>query len=263
MARPSLPLIVLRPDKVNKPFFLLLSLFFLCAPLSVSAEEIHIAVASNFSPILKIISQHFEQKTGHKIILVSGSSGKHYAQIINGAPFELYFSADTKRPYLLDKQGLIQAGSRFTYAIGKLVLWSPQTDLVDKDAQVLHTAKFRYLAVANPKLAPYGKAAQQVLMEYGLWHKLRSRMVRGENIGQTFQFVKSGNAELGFVAFSQIKSPDNRIKGSFWRVPESLYTAIEQQAVLLKDNNTARAFLNYIKQDEAQNIIHSFGYGIP
>jgi len=257
-----MPLIHLKLKLVNKYFFLL-PVFLLLLAVHVAAEEIHIAVASNFSTTLKQIASRFEADTGHKIILVSGSSGKHYAQIINGAPFQLYFSADVKRPYLLDKQGLIQAGSRFTYAIGKLVLWSPQINLVDKEAQVLQNGKFRYLAAANAKLAPYGKAAQQVLSKRGLWAKLHSRIVRGENIGQTFQFVKSGNAELGFVAFSQIKSPDKLPEGSFWQVPESLYTAIEQQAVLLKDNNTARAFLDYIKQDEAQTIIRAYGYGTP
>jgi len=226
-------------------------------------KDLHIAVASNFNHAIQEIAHRFETKTGHKVILIFGSSGKHYTQIINGAPFDLFFSADTTRPYLLEKKGYIQAGSRFTYAIGQLVLWSPNSHLIDKTAQILHSTQFRFLAVANPKLAPYGKAAQQILSKQGLWTKLRSRMVRGENIGQTFQFVKSGNAELGFVALSQIKSPNQPLKGSYWRPDQSLYDPIQQQAVLLKDKPIARAFLKYIKQDEALAIIHAYGYKTP
>ncbi len=251
-------------NMLNKPlkiFYLLPCLLFLSA--HSLADTIHIAVASNFSSAIKDIAHRFETKTGHKIILIFGSSGKHYAQIINGAPFELFFSADTARPYLLDKKGLIQANSRFTYAIGQVVLWSPNKQLVDKKAQVLQNTSFRYLAVANPKLAPYGKAAQQILTQQGLWAKLRLRMVRGENIGQTFQFVKSGNAQLGFIAFSQIKTLDKPIKGSYWKPDPTLYDPIQQQAVLLKDNKVAHAFLKYIKQDEALSIIRAYGYKTP
>ena len=248
-------------NKRIKLFFLLLFLLFL--PINILADTIRIAVASNFSHAIKDIAHRFEVQTGHKVILIFGSSGKHYAQIINGAPFELFFSADTIRPSLLEKKGLIQDNSRFTYAIGQVVLWSPNHSLIDKTAQILHKASFRYLAVANPKLAPYGKAAQQILTQQGLWTTLRLRMVRGENIGQTFQFVKSGNAELGFVAFSQIKSPDKKIKGSYWKPDQALYDPIQQQAVLLKNNDLARAFLKYIKQDEALNIIRAYGYRTP
>ncbi|MCP3667724.1 MAG: molybdate ABC transporter substrate-binding protein [Gammaproteobacteria bacterium] len=227
------------------------------------AEEIHIAVASNFTDTLKKISSRFEANTGNKVTLVFGSTGRHYAQIKNGAPFELFFAADTRRPRLLDEEGIALPSSRFTYAIGKVVLWSPQPGLVDKAGQILDSDKFRYLAVANPKLAPYGRAAQQVLEGRELWTILRSRMVRGENIGQTFQFVKSGNAELGFIALSQIKRPNKAIEGSLWVVPESLYEPIEQQAVLLKENDVARNFLDFIKSNEALEIIHGFGYGTP
>ncbi|RUM93867.1 MAG: molybdate ABC transporter substrate-binding protein, partial [Thiothrix sp.] len=175
---------------------------------SLLADNIHIAVASNFSDTIKQIPKYFKADTGHKVTLVFGSTGKHYAQIKNGAPFEAFFAADMKRPQLLDSEGLALPGSRFTYAIGKLALWSPTTGFVDKEGKALNEDNFHYLALANPKLAPYGKAAQQVLQQRGLWDSLSGRMVRGENIGQASQFVKSGNAELGFVAYSQIKSPD-------------------------------------------------------
>jgi len=228
----------------------------------LSANEIHVATASNFTETIKLIAQQFEKKTGHKVIIISGSTGKHYAQIKNGAPFDAFFAADSRRPELLDKEGAAIPGTRFTYAIGKVILWSPIEDYVDSKGQVLKKNNFRYLAVANPKLAPYGKAAQEILQDMELWSILRSRMVRGENIGQTFQFVKSSNAKLGFIAFSQVKRPNQAIEGSFWEVPQSLYTPIKQQAVLLKENDTARAFLSFIKEDESLRIIRSFGYEI-
>lgn len=230
---------------------------------NLMAEEIRVAVASNFTETIRLISKRFEAKTNHKIILITGSTGKHYAQIKHGAPFEAFFAADARRPELLEQEGLILPDSRFTYAVGKVILWSPEADVVDIHGDVLKHGKFRHLSIANPKLAPYGRAAQQVLEKLGVWNDLQRRMVRGENIGQAFQFVKSGNARLGFIAISQIKSPGSAIKGSLWQVPESFYDPIEQQAVLLKDNDTARAFLDFVKQDEAQAIIHGFGYGTP
>lgn len=230
---------------------------------NVMAEEIRVVVASNFTDAIREIAGRFEMKTQHKVSVISGSTGKHYAQISNGAPFDVFFAADVKRPELLEQQGLALPGSRFTYAVGKIVLWSPDQDYIDTSANVLKQGKFNHLSIANPKLAPYGRAAQQVLKKLGLWNKLQGRMVRGENIGQAFQFVKSGNARLGFVAFSQIKKPDNAIEGSFWQVPESLYDPIDQQAVLIKDNKAARAFLDFVRQDEALQIIRNFGYGVP
>ena len=188
---------------------------------------------------------------------------KLYAQIINGAPFDAFFSADTKRPELLDLKGIGIADSRFTYAIGKIILWSPKTNYIDSEGKILSTADFHHLAIANPKLAPYGKAAQQVLKHYKLWKSLRSRMVRGENIGQTFQFVKSANAELGFIALSQVQQADTQISGSFWKVPQALYSPIKQQAILLNDNSASRQFLSYVKSQNALDIIQSSGYAIP
>jgi molybdate transport system substrate-binding protein len=227
------------------------------------ADSINVAVASNFTDAIKSIVKHFEADTGHKVTLIFGSTGKHYAQIKNGAPFDAFFAADVKRPELLDKEGIAKSGSRFTYAIGKIILWSPNPDYVDKYGKVLEDGHFRHIAIASPKLAPYGKAAQEILHDRGLWDKLRKRAVRGENIGQTFNFVRSGNVELGFVAYSQLKRPNQPIIGSVWQVPQELYTPIEQQAVLLKDNKTARALLDYVKSEKSLQIIRGFGYGTP
>jgi len=226
------------------------------------ADEIHIAVASNFAGVMKTLVSEFEDNTEHRVILIAGSTGKHYAQIVNGAPFDLFFAADVKRPELLDTQGLIEPSSRFTYAIGRLVLWSPRDDYVDSSGVVVDEVDYHYLAIANPKLAPYGRAAKEVIESRGLWEALQGKLVRGENIAQTYQFVASGNASLGFVAFSQILKSGKVIKGSYWKVPEELYSPIEQQAVLLKNGDVARDFLAYIKSDEALEIIESFGYGV-
>ena len=230
---------------------------------NLMADKLRIATASNFSPTLKAIAQQFEIDSGHKISIISSSTGKLYAQIINGAPFDAFFSADTKRAELLDLKGIGIAGSRFTYAIGKIILWSPKTNYIDSEGKILSTDSFHHLAIANPKLAPYGKAAQEVLQHYNLWKPLSSRMVRGENIGQTFQFVKSANAELGFIALSQVQQADTKISGSFWKVPQSLYSPIKQQAILLNDNSVSRQFLSYVKSQRALNIIQNSGYAIP
>jgi molybdate transport system substrate-binding protein len=227
------------------------------------ADEIHLAVASNFTKTIKALAGRFEANSGHKVTLSFGSTGKHYAQIKNGAPFDAFFAADIKRPLLLEKEGAALPGSRFTYAIGKIVLWSPEKSIVDAEGKVLEQGTFRHLAIASPKLAPYGKAARQVLQDRGIWEALQHRMVRGENIGQTFQFVKSGNAELGFVALSQVKQPGHPIEGSLWEVPQSLYSPIEQQAVLLSDSDAARAFIAFVKNDESLEIIREFGYATP
>jgi len=241
----------------------LLALLILLNIGQVLADEIRVAAASNFNNTIKTIAQHFEASTGHKVKLIFGSTGKHYAQIINGAPFDAFFAADTRRPELLDNEGIALPGSRFTYAIGKVILWSPDRETVDAQSKVLEQGAFRHLAIANPKLAPYGKAAQEVLLARGMWDKLKRNMVRGENIGQTFQFVKSGNAELGFVAYSQVKRPGEPVEGSWWEVPQALYTPIEQQAVLLKEKAAARAFMSFIQSDVALEIIRGYGYGTP
>jgi len=242
---------------------LLLAATMMLAPGQTIAEEIRVAVASNFTDTLSSIARRFEATTNHKVTLISGSTGKHYAQIKNGAPFDAFFAADIRRPELLENEGVALPGSRFAYALGKVVLWSPETGYVDPEGRILESSEFRYLAIANPKLAPYGKAAQEILQARRLWGRLGGRLVRGENIGQTFQFVKTGNAELGFVAYSQVKRPSQPVEGTFWKVPQSLYTPIEQQAVLLKDSVAARAFLSFVRSREALKIIHDYGYDTP
>lgn len=227
------------------------------------AEEIRVAVASNFANVIKILSVRFEAATGHKVALIYGSTGKHYAQISNGAPFDAFFAADIKRPELLEKAGFALPGSRFTYARGKVVLWSPRAGYIDAKGEVLAKGAFTYLAIANPGLAPYGEAAEEVLRARGLWDELKTRTVRGENIGQAFQFVKSGNAELGFMAYSQVRRPGHPVEGSWWEVPQALYTPVDQQAVLLKENEVARAFLSFVKSDESRALVRKFGYATP
>jgi len=226
------------------------------------ADEINIAVASNFAEPIKEIASRYEKQSGHRINLVFGSTGKHYAQIKNGAPFAAFFAADARRPELLEKEGVALPGSRFTYAVGHIVLWSPKAGYVDALGKILQHKPFRHLAIANPRLAPYGKAAQQFLQARGLWEGLQDHMVRGENIGQTFQFVRSGSAELGIVAYSQVKRPGHPLEGSLWEIPPTEYTAIEQQVVLLEENPVARDFLAFVKSPEAINIILDFGYAV-
>lgn len=226
------------------------------------AAEIRVAAASNFARAMTSLASDFEKNSGHKVKLVFGSTGKHYAQIHNGAPFDVFFAADIKRPRLLEGEGIAIPGSRFTYAKGKLILWSPMPNYVDSEGDVLRHGSFEHLAIANPNLAPYGRAAREVLQSRGLWDQMKHKSVRGENIGQAFQFVSSGNAELGFVAFSQVKNIDEPIEGSYWEVPQSLYTAIEQQAVLLTDNEAGRSFISYIKSKPALKIISNHGYEI-
>ncbi|MES9857719.1 MAG: molybdate ABC transporter substrate-binding protein [Sedimenticola sp.] len=240
-----------------------LALSLLLVSSNTWADEIRVAVASNFIGAIDALARQFESDTDHKVTRMIGSSGKHYAQIHNGAPYDLFFSADSRRPRLLEEVGEAVSGSRFTYATGRLALWSPDNDTVDEGGAVLERGDFRYLAIANPKLAPYGKAAQEFLETRKLWKKLRRRVVRGENIGQAFQFVRSGNAGLGLVAYSQIKRPGEPIKGSWWEVPQRLYTPIAQQAVLIRESAAARSFLTYVKSDQGKALIRNHGYGTP
>ncbi len=222
------------------------------------------AVASNFFNPMKQLSAQFQRSSGHTLLLINGSTGKHYAQIINGAPFDLFFAADTDRPRRLEKEGLGVPGSRFTYAKGRLVLWSPKPGYVDSVGQILKTGPFQHLAIANPKLAPYGKAAQEVLEKQVLWHGLQGRLVRGESVTQTFQFIQSGAADLGFIAFAQIsKSDGTQIEGSYWNIPQTDYSPILQEAILLKESAAAEAFLSFIKSIQGRAIIQSYGYNTP
>ena len=247
------------------------ALLFVCQFFIIThsaANEIRIAVASNFYPTMKAIVEQFELENYesskiNKIVLIPGSSGKHYAQIINGAPFDIFFSADKARPVLLEKEGIVENESRFTYALGKIVLWSPANGFVDSKGQVLYDNNFRFLAIANPKIAPYGIATKETLISMGLWNNMGKKVVKGENIAQAFQFINSGNADLGFVSLSQLMSPGLSVNGSFWEVPQSLYSPIEQQAVLLRDSLLGRNFMEFIKTDKALKIISKFGYDLP
>jgi molybdate transport system substrate-binding protein len=235
----------------------------LIASTLTSAAEIKVAVAANFAQTLKEISTIFEKDTGHKLAITQGSTGKLYAQISQGAPFEIFLSADDETPEKLITEGKAIQGTRFTYAIGRLALWSPKPDLVDDGGSVLKTDKFRFLAIANARVAPYGRAAVQVMQKLGVLASIEPRVVQGESITQTFQFVSTGNAQLGFVALSQI-SENGKIKtGSAWIVPENMHEQLRQDAVLLnpgKDSGAATALLNFLKSDKAKKIISAHGY---
>lgn len=225
------------------------------------ADEIKVAVATNFVTAMSALVERFEAVSGHTVLVSAGSTGGHYAQIRNGAPFEVFFAADSQRPRLLEAEGLAVPGSRFLYAVGRIALWSASADYVDAEGKVLETGDFRRLAIANPALAPYGAAARDVLLARGLWERLQPRLVTGQDIGQAHSFVQTRNAELGFVAWAQLKQPHGEIAGSYWLVPESLHRPIEQEAVLLRDVPAARALLQFVKSPEAREIIRSHGYG--
>ena len=230
------------------------------------ASELRVAVASNFLFPIKELSRKFRNSTENKVVLISGSTGKLFAQIRQGAPFDILLAADSARPKLLENEGTGVPGTRFTYALGRLVLWSPNSKLFYKnDLQVLSRKNFRYLAIANPKTAPYGKAAEQVLKKKGLWKKIQNKLVRGENISQTFQFVMTGNADIGFIAFSQFEKNKRQLPGYSWAIPEDWHDPIRQQGILLKrakENKAALEFLSFIKSKHIQKIIENFGYSI-
>lgn len=233
---------------------------------STQADEVQVAVAANFTAPMQQIAARFEKDTGHKATLSFGATGKFYAQIVNGAPFEILVAADDETPTRLEKKGQTVAGSRFTYAIGKLVLWSAAPDLVDNRGEILKTGHFRHLAIANPKTAPYGTAAIETLNKLNLLANVQGRFVQGENIAQAHQFATTGNAELGFVALSQVFRDGRITSGSAWIVPPGLYTRIRQDAVLLdkgRNKPAAAALLVYLKGDRAAGIIKSFGYELP
>lgn len=228
---------------------------------SVHAEQASIAVAANFSAPMKQLAPLFEQASGHTLVLSSGATGKFYTQIKNGAPFDVLLAADDETPARLMREG--DAVRTETYAIGKLALWSADAGKLDGSDAVLRRGAYNRLAVANPRLAPYGAAAMQVLDRLGLAERAKAKLVTGENIGQTYQFVASGNAEIGFVALSQVWQDGRLSGGSAWVVPASLYAPIRQDAALLKRgeaNPAARALLDFLKTPRAQALIRSYGY---
>jgi molybdate transport system substrate-binding protein len=231
-----------------------------------AANEVRVAVASNFERPMQRIAADFEKDTGHQAVVVTGSTGALFAQIENGAPFEVLLAADRATPERLEAEGLAVARSSFVYALGVLVLWSAQSGYVDGAGAVLKTGDFQHLAIANPKLAPYGAAAMEALGALGLLDALRPRLVQGESIAQTHLFVATGNAELGFISLSQIAPPDAPAPGSFWIVPAQLYAPLEQEAALLKkgaDNLAARALCGYLSAPKARETMHALGYGLP
>jgi molybdate transport system substrate-binding protein len=227
------------------------------------AAEVQVAVASNFIGPMQRIAARFEADTGHKAVLVSGATGKLYAQIRHGAPFDLFLAADERTPQKLEDEGAAVTGSRFTYAIGKLVLWSPQSGFVDDQGEVLRDGDFDHLAIASPRTAPYGAAAMEVLEHLGIAEALATRLVTGENIAQTFQFVSTGNARLGFVALSQVMVDGKLAAGSVWQVPPEMYTPIRQDAVVLSrggGNPAATALADYLRGSVAADIVRAYGY---
>ncbi|MCS6305769.1 MAG: molybdate ABC transporter substrate-binding protein [Nitrospira sp.] len=228
----------------------------------VFAEQMLVAVAANFIPPFREIALEFEKSTGHQLKVVGGSSGNFYTQIKNGAPFDVFFSADNERPKKLEDEGLGVKDTRFTYATGRLVLWSANADLI-KGEETVRSKNFKRLAMANPKTAPYGVAAMQALQKLELWESVQPHIVMGESIGQTMGFIESGNAQLGFVALSQIMDPKIKGKGSRWDVPTNLHEPIQQDVILLtkgKDNAGAKALLEFIAGPQSKTIIERYGY---
>lgn len=231
----------------------------------VQAGEANIAVAANFTGVTKLLVPLFEKSSGHKLKVSFGSTGKLYAQIENGAPFDVFLAADSQRPIRAEKEGLAVPGSRFVYAQGQLVLWSASRGLFESGDDYLRGGKFTHVALANPGTAPYGIAAEQVMQHLQLLPGIKPKLVQGDSIAQTFQFVATGNAEIGFVALAQIRGWKGD-PGTSWIIPGDFYTAIEQSAVLLKrgaENPAAQAFLEFLQTDPiAINTITQFGYRV-
>ena len=222
---------------------------------------LQVAVAANFIAPAERLAKEFEKLHSIKVSIIPGSTGKLYAQIENGAPFDLFLAADVRRPELLDNEGLGVSGTRFTYAIGQLALWSPTRNYVEEAGSVLSSGTYEHLSIANPDLAPYGIAAEQVLRYMGLWDSLESKLVRGENISQALQFVSNGSAQLGFISRSQLPG-----HGSQWLVPSELHDPIEQQAIIIKATEKlqeAQIFIEYLQGKDARTLIESYGYRTP
>lgn len=241
----------------------LASLLAVFAVGAVQADEVQVAVAANFTAPVQAIAADFEKDTGHKLVAAYGATGQFYTQIKNGAPFEVFLSADDTTPEKLEKEGDTVKGSRFTYAIGTLALWSAKEGYVDAKGEVLKKNEYQHLSLANPKAAPYGLAATQVLEKLKLTEATKARIVEGQNITQAYQFVSTGNAELGFVALSQIYKDGKVSSGSAWIVPADMHDPIKQDAVILnkgKDNAAAKALVEYLKGPKAAAVIKSYGY---
>ena len=245
------------------PKSFVLTLLFVAYATSLRAEQALVAVAANFSAPMQQIALAFQKDTGHQLRLSFGATGGIYAQIKNGGPFDVFLSADQLTPQKIEAEGLGVPQTRFTYATGQLVLWSKQDGLVDDKGQVLRSKNIQRIALANPKLAPYGAAALEAMTQLGLLDELKPKLVQGDNIAQTYQFVSTQNAQLGFVALSQVFADGKITSGSGWVLPSSLYKPILQDAILLKngkDNSAAKALMLYIKGDKAKEMMKRFGY---
>ena len=230
------------------------------------AEGVLVAVAANFADAAQDLAALYEKSSGIQVAITTGSTGKLYAQIKEGAPFQILLSADAKTPAKLEDEQAAVRGTRFTYAIGKLALWSADAKRVGADGgAALQADDFQHLAIANPDLAPYGVAARQTLQSLGLWDKLSPKIVMGENIGQAHSMVATGNAELGFVALSAVLNPKKPSEGSHWVVPQDMFKPIRQDAILLNAGSgkaAAIAFLDFLKSPEAHAVIVTYGYGV-
>jgi molybdate transport system substrate-binding protein len=251
--------------KLSHRFSLLAPLLLLAAAGMAHAGEVSVAVAANFTAPMKKIAQDFEKDTGHRVVASYGSTGQFFAQIKAGAPFEVLLAADDETPARLIKENAAVAGSQFTYAIGKLVLWSAKPGVAEDGAAVLKKGDFEHIALANPKLAPYGAAGMETMKALGVLDSLQPKIVMAENITQAFQFVSSGNSLVGFVALSQVLK-DGKVEGSAWMVPAHLYSAIRQDAVVLdkgKANPAAAALVKYLRGDKAVAVIRGYGYELP
>ena len=232
-------------------------------PVMARAGEVKVAVAANFTAPMKRIAEAFERSSGHRVTAAYASTGKLHAQIAQGAPFQVLLSADARTPARLEAEGHAVPGTRFTYATGRLALWSRDPGVVDAAGAVLRDERLTRLAIADPKVAPYGAAAMQVLQRLGLEARLAPRLVTGQSIAQAWQFAATGNASMGFVALSQVMEGGRLTQGSAWVVPADLHDPLLQDAVLLKpgqDHEPARALLRFLSGDEARRIIREFGY---
>ncbi len=236
------------------------------AALHCAAADVQVAVAANMAAPMQQLAADFARATGHRAVLVPGSTGKFYAQIRNGAPFGVLLAADDETPLRLEREGLAVAGTRFTYAVGRLVLWSATEGVVDAQGDVLRRPPRGRLAIADPRVAPYGAAAIETLTRLGLLPTWQPQLVQGESIGQAFQFAASGNASLGLVALAQVMVDGRVARGSAWVVPEHLHLPLRQDAVVLtpgQANPAAAALLAYLRTPAARATLRSYGYATP
>lgn len=234
---------------------------------SAWAGSVNLAVASNFINTARQLTSQFNQQSGHTLNISSGSTGKLYTQIVNGAPFDIFLAANAREPKRLEQQGQALAGSRFTYAIGRLALWSAEPGRVGGDcAETLGRTDFARLAIANPRVAPYGRQAENALLALGVYQALQGKLILGENIGQAFRFVSSKNAQLGIVSLAQVRDPKNTIQGSHCVIAETLHQPLLQQALVLRraqDNSAVTEFMDFLRSAAARQVIRQYGYGLP